>query len=116
MAARHPYHKGDLVLVQFPFSSAAGHKDRPAVVISSDLYHDQWDELLVVALTSRTPKLARPTDYLLLDWISAGLLQPSWFRSHLATVDRRIIIRKLGVLSARDLAAVENCLRLAQAL
>jgi mRNA-degrading endonuclease toxin of MazEF toxin-antitoxin module len=45
MAARHPYRRGDVVLIQFPFSGAAGQKDRPAIVISTDLYHDRWDEL-----------------------------------------------------------------------
>ncbi len=53
MAARHPYGRGDVILIQFPFSSASGQKDRPAIVMSTDIYHDRWDELLVVAITSR---------------------------------------------------------------
>ncbi len=111
MAARHPYQRGDVVLVQFPFSGLSGKKDRPAVVVSTDPYHDDWDELLVVAITSRPPKTVRTTDCALEDWKTAGLHQPSWVRSHMATVQRTLIIRKLGNLTDRDLKAVEECLR-----
>jgi mRNA interferase MazF len=105
-----------VVLVQFPFSGPAGQKARPALVLSTDLYHDDWDEVLVVAITSQMPRTARPTDCPVQDWQTAGLHQPSWVRSHLATVHRHLILRPLGRLSQRDLAAVEQCLRLATGL
>jgi len=116
VAVRHPYRRGDVVLIQFPFSDASGQKERPAVVISTDIYHNDWDELLVVALTSIPPKTQRPTDHQLQDWQVAGLQHPSWTRSHLATVHRKLIIRKLGRLTPRDLQAVEVCLRIALGL
>ena len=111
MATRHSYKRGDVVLVQFPFSGPGGTKDRPAVVVSTGSYHDDWDELLVAAITSRPPRTTRTADCALQDWKTAGLHQPSWVRSHMATVHRTIIIRKLGNLTARDLHAVEGCLR-----
>jgi mRNA-degrading endonuclease toxin of MazEF toxin-antitoxin module len=113
MPARHPYRRGDVVLVPLRYSGPVGQKDRPAVVLSTDPYHDEWDELLVVAVTSRPPRKRRPTDCDLQDWQVAGLHQPSWARTHLATVLRTRVIRRLGGLSQRDMAAVENCLRLA---
>ena len=96
MPVRHPYRRGDVLLVQFPFSGGAGAKTRPALVVSTDAYHEEWDELLVVAITSRPPRTPRPTDYPLQDWQAAGLTQPSWVRSHLATVDRRLVLRRVG--------------------
>jgi PemK-like, MazF-like toxin of type II toxin-antitoxin system len=116
MATRHPYRRGDVILIQFPFSSASGQKDRPAIVLSTDLYHDQWDELLVLAVTSRSPKTMRPTDCAITDWRAAGLQYPSWIRSHLATVHRQLVINKLGVLVSADMQAVESCLRVAPGL
>lgn len=113
MAARHPYRRGDVVRIRFPFSDAAGSKERPAVVISSDAYHDEWDELLVVAVTSRPPRRPRPTDCLLQDWQAEGLTQPSWVRCHLATVHRLLILERLGSLTPRDRASVDQCLRVA---
>jgi mRNA interferase MazF len=114
MAARHPYQRGDVVLVQFPFSGPGGTKDRPAVVLSTEIY--DWDELLVAAITSKPPRTTRKTDCPLLDWKAEGLHLPSWVRSHMATVHRTLIIRKLGNLTARDLQAVEGCLRNSLAL
>jgi mRNA interferase MazF len=111
MAARHPYCRGDVILIQFPFSSATGQKDRPAIVMSTDIYHDRWDELLVVAITSKSPRTLRPSDCELQHWQSAGLQQPSWMRSHLATIHRQLVICKLGSLASSDLQAVESCLR-----
>src|SRR5262245_25684706 len=116
MAARHPYRRGDVVSVRFPFSDAAGAKARPAVVISTDPYHDGWDEILLVAITSRPPRSARATDCALRDWNAAGLAQPSWVRSHFATAHRNLVTAKLGALSTRDLQAVEQCLRVATGL
>jgi hypothetical protein len=101
MAARHPYRRGDVVLVRFPFSGASGHKRRPGVVISTDIYHDQWDELLVVALTTKAPTAPRPTDCPVRDWHA---------------VYRHLIVGKVGQLTPMDLQAVEACLRIAVAL
>lgn len=56
MAVRHPYRRGDVVLVSFPFSDTSGQKERPAIVVSTDDYHEEWNEVLVVAVTSRSPK------------------------------------------------------------
>jgi mRNA interferase MazF len=116
MAIRHSYRRGDVVFVPLLYSGLHARKHRPAVVLSTDDYHEEWDELLVVAVTSQGPKSQRATDVALQDWRSAGLSQPSWVRSHLATVDRRIIQGLIGRLSPADLAAVENCLRVATAL
>jgi len=113
MAVRHTFRRGDVVLVSFPFSNASGQKERPAVVLSTDDYHEEWNEVIVVAITSRQPKTLRKTDCELKDLHAAGLKQRSWVRSHLATVHFQLIVRKIGALSQRDLKAVEQCLRVA---
>jgi len=55
MPVRHPYQRGDLVQVPFLSSGLQGQKVRPAVVLSTDDY-EEWDELLVVAVTSQRPQ------------------------------------------------------------
>ncbi|MFA0756128.1 MAG: hypothetical protein BDTLLHRC_000619 [Candidatus Fervidibacter sp.] len=116
MAARHPFRRGDVVLVSFPFSDASGQKERPAIVLSTDDYHEEWNEIIVVAVTSRQPKTLRKTDCELKDWHAAGLKQRSWVRSHLATVHYQLVVRKIGALSQRDWQSVERCLRVALGL
>jgi mRNA interferase MazF len=116
MPVRHPYRRGDVILVPFLFSAGTGRKTRPAVVLSTDEYHEEWDELLVVAVTSQPPPTLRPTDCFLQDWQAAGLNQPSWVRSHLATIDRRLIQQHIGRLMPGDLLTIEQCLRMATGL
>ena len=38
------YSRGDVVLVSFIFTDETGVKQRPAVIISSDVYHQQRQE------------------------------------------------------------------------
>jgi mRNA-degrading endonuclease toxin of MazEF toxin-antitoxin module len=111
MPARHTYQRGDVVLVLLPFSNRTGQKTRPSLVISTVDYHDDWDEVIVVGITSQRPRGVRPTDCVLGDWQSAGLHQPSWVRAHVYTVDHHQIQAKIGTLTAQDLAAVDVCLR-----
>jgi len=113
MAARHNYQRGDVVLVALTFSAGIGSKVRPAVVISTDLYHHNWNELLVVEVSSQPPRTLRPTDCDLIDWHSAGLSRPSWSRSGVVKVAFTLIQARLGHLTDRDLSALEDCLRTA---
>ena len=47
------FRRGDVVLVPFPFSDLSTTKVRPAVVVSSALYHATEPDLLLAALTSK---------------------------------------------------------------
>jgi mRNA interferase MazF len=44
---------GDIVLVPFPFTNQTATKQRPAVVISSDAYHRERPDLIIMAVTSQ---------------------------------------------------------------
>jgi mRNA interferase MazF len=102
------YNRGDVILVDIAFSGAVGHKRRPAVVISTDTFNAAGIKLIVAAITSSVSPPFRPGDCLLNNWGSAGLVKPSAVRGVLATVDKADIVRKLGALSAQDLAVVEQ--------
>ena len=77
------FKRGDVVLVPFPFSDLSTTKVRPAVVVSSALYHSTEPDLLLAALTSDGCLLSAvtlatgPFDYCLNDWRTAGLRYPS---------------------------------------
>ncbi len=58
------YRRGDIVLVQYPYSDLSSSKARPAVVVSSDLYSQEKPDLFFAALTTNlSAKDSR--DYLL---------------------------------------------------
>lgn len=44
--------KGDIVLIEFPFSDGVGSKSRPAMVLSGDKVHEKGD-ILAVQITSK---------------------------------------------------------------
>ena len=50
------FHRGDVVLVPFPFSDLSTTKVRPAVVVSSTLYHSTEPDILKSYPSLPTPR------------------------------------------------------------
>jgi mRNA interferase MazF len=105
------FQRGDVVLVPFPFSDLSTTKVRPAVVVSSELYHSTEPDLLLAALTSRVEAATGPFDYQLNDWRAAGLRFPSALKPVLVTLDPVRVVHRTGELSTADLAQVDERLR-----
>ena len=110
------FQRSDVVLVPFPFSDLSTTKVRPAVVVSSALYHATEPDLLLAALTSKVATATGPFDYLLSDWRAAGLRYPSALKPVLFTLDPARVIYRIGALTSADLAQVDQRLRRALAL
>ena len=106
------FQRGDVVLVPFPFSDLSGAKVRPAVVVSSPLYHASEPDLLLAAITSNVVAATAPGDYVLADWEGAGLRFPSAFKPVLFTLDPARVLHHIGALAAPDLNAIDKRLRL----
>lgn len=92
------------VVVPFPFTDRATTKRRPAVVLSTRAFNRQGHSVLAM-ITSASHR-PWPGDTSLTDLKSAGLTTPSLVRLKIFTLDSRFIARRIGVLSARDQAAV----------
>ena len=110
------FQRGDVVLIPFPFTDLSAAKTRPAVVVSSDLYHQARSELLLAYISSQVSKVNPTLDYLLLDWTLAGLLRPSFVRPKIAAIEPVLIVHQVGRFSARDLLEVDRRLRRAMSL
>jgi mRNA interferase MazF len=104
---------GDVVTVEFP--GATGLKRRPAIVISTDLYHSVRPDVVLGLLTTQVSSAKDPTDYLLQDWTAAGLHAASAFRSFFATLPSASI-SIIGHLSDRDWKEIQIRLRLSVAV
>ena len=103
---------GDIVLVPFPFTDQTGTKKRPAVVVSSDAYHRQRIDLVVMALTSQLLRTADAIgEVLVAEWQEAGLPKPSLIKPVLATIERGLILRRLGGLQQPDQQALRSALQ-----
>ena len=101
---------GDIVLLPFPFTDQSHSKKRPAAIVSSSAYHNSYADAIVMAITSQARPLNLIGEVTLVDWKSAGLINPSVIKPVFATVDRSLIIRKLGLLSPQDLLALNSSL------
>ena len=91
---------GEIFIVQFPFTSGAFSKPRPALVLF-DLGQD--------ALICRVTSVLRisPLDITIVDWAQAGLAIPSVARlDRLVTADKSILGRRLGILGNADQSAI----------
>jgi mRNA interferase MazF len=95
------YQSGEVLLLLFPFADAAGTRRRPALVLL-----DTGDADIVVArVTSQTVRTV--FDVELVEWQQAGLLLPSVVRVHkVATLEKRLVERRLGTLTSNDWAQV----------
>ena len=102
---------GDIVVVNF--QGAIGIKRRPAVVVSSDLYHQERPDVILGVISTRIDSANSPTDYLLKDWRIAGLHKESVFRAYLGTYNQNLFSSTVGKLSDRDWQEVQARLRLA---
>ena len=101
---------GEVVLVNFPFSSNLGIKKRPAVIISKSEFNDKKDDLILLAITSQINKLTIG-EALINEWQNAGLLKSSAFKSVIFTVEKKSIDKTIGKLTTSDKNILLNCLR-----
>ena len=104
------YSRGDVVLVSFIFSDESGERRRPAVIVSSDAYHQSRQEAIIAAITSRTDRILAG-DHLISDWQSAGLLFPSVATGIIRTIKQSMIAKKIGTMPRYDMQAIEDNLR-----
>ena len=78
---------GDVVLVPFPFTDQSTTKKRPAVVVSSDRYHRERQDLIILAVTSQVrDSLDRTRSKASRTVISAG---SNWLAGRIVFLTRR---------------------------
>ena len=109
------YNRSDVVLVSFIFSDETGERRRPAVIVSSDAYHQSRQEAIIAAITSRTDRVL-VGDHLIRHWREAGLLFPSVATGIIRTIKQVMVARKLGTMPEDDLDEFDKQLSIALSL
>jgi mRNA-degrading endonuclease toxin of MazEF toxin-antitoxin module len=116
MPSTTTYRRGQVVVVNVPFTGQTGSKPRPALVVSVEALHAKLLDVIVCPISSQ-PRYYRkpgPGDYPLKHWKRIGLRHPSTARlSNILAVEKRLIKRVLGTVHPEDLAQVQNGLRAA---
>lgn len=106
------YNFGDLVLVPFPFTDQSGTKKRPAVVVSSAVYNSARRDLVLMAVTSQVRAALGVGEVAVVEWKQAGLLKSSVIKPVLTTVEKGLVLRKLGRLEQPDRSALQDAVRI----
>lgn len=104
--------KGDIVLVQFPFTDLNQFKLRPAVVLAVNL---AIDEITLCFISSQQVNRVSFTEFALLDsdpdFPQTGLRTSSKVRvTRITTLSRQLIVKRLGKLGAQHLQQLDTSL------
>ncbi|MDY6951729.1 MAG: type II toxin-antitoxin system PemK/MazF family toxin [Thermodesulfobacteriota bacterium] len=102
---------GDIVLVPFPFTDQTITKKRPAVIVSSDAYNRQRRDIILMAVTSQMGSADFFGDMTINQWQDAGLLKPSVTKPVFTTVEKNLVLKKLGRMSKQDRSALQEALQ-----
>ena len=90
---------GDVCLARFPFTDASATKLRPVLIVSGSR-HNKGSDVVAVPISSQPAQNDRYSVFVdSLEASQAGLRCPSAVKwSKPTTIDRRVIIRRLGEL------------------
>ena len=110
--------RGDVVLARFPFTDLKGSALRPAVVVSGG---EIGDDVVLVAISSVVRGGRIPTDLSVdkthPEFALTGLRVSSVLRIHkLATVERSIVVRRMGRIGPQLQKQLDDLLRQALSL
>lgn len=109
--------RGEVVLVDYPYSDRSGSKIRPCLVVQSDHNNLRLDDTIVVAITSNTAHGTVEPTQLLIDLGTptgrqSGLLFTSAVQcENILTVDCSYVSRRIGSLPPDVMLQVNDCLR-----
>ena|SRR5689334_2208887 len=98
------FSRGEVVLLPLPFTDLTSRKVRPAVVVG---FGGVAADLFLVPITSQLQNV----EFAFLDWKSAGLNVACGIKAQIATVESRLIIKRVGARSTADWTAVQSRLR-----
>ena len=98
----------EIVLVPFPFADLSSNKRRPCLILSIIKPKKLGEHAIVAMITSQLSGPRFPFDIELLEYKFSGLPKPSLVRlAKIVTVDRNLIIKKLGSLHQKDQKVVK---------
>jgi mRNA interferase MazF len=114
--------RGDVILVDFPFSAGGGSKVRPAVVVQNERNNRRLTIVIVAMITSHTGRARSEATQLLIeiatpDGRQTGLIMDSAVNcANLFTIHRSKVVQIVGNCSTTLQAGLDLCLKSALGL
>ncbi len=114
--------RGDVVIIDYPFTDGSGTKVRPALIVQSDERNERLPETIIAFITRNLTHLDRDVTQMLID-VSAPDGQSSGLNANSAvkcgklfTVHKSLIRRRIGSLGTTLMRAIDYCLKKALSL
>jgi mRNA interferase MazF len=95
--------RNEVVLLPIPFTDLTSRKVRPAVIIGRN-----GSDLFLVPISSQLSN----TDFPVKEWRAAGLNIACGVKAQIATVEERLVVKKVGELAKTDIQTLEERLRI----
>lgn len=111
------FQRGDIVLVDFPFSDQTGRKVRPGLVVQDDAWNSMIDDTILSLITSsRRRRTGAATQFLIElatpEGRQSGLRMDSVVQcENLVTYDQALILKRLGSLPRTAMVEIDGCLK-----
>jgi mRNA interferase MazF len=111
--------RGDVIIVDYPFSDATGRKVRPALVVQADEFNRRLSDTIVALITSSRSRFVGSATQLSIDISTpdgreSGLRLASVVQcENLVTIDQSFAIRTIGHLSVALMQQIDQCLKAA---
>jgi mRNA interferase MazF len=107
--------RGDVVLVDYPFSDRSGSKIRPVLVVQADVLNRRIDDTILAIITGSMHRASTTqlfVDIATADGALTGLKLSSMVQcENLVTLDCKFIIRKIGKFSPALMQQINACLK-----
>jgi mRNA interferase MazF len=108
--------RGDVVLLDYPFSDASGSKVRPALVVQADDWNAKLNSTVVALITRNLQHVQEPSQTLI--DISTAEGKQSGLRANSAavctslfTVHQRHVLHTIGNMPALLMQRIDACLK-----
>ena len=111
--------RGDVILIDYPFSDASGSKVRPALVVQGDRRNSLLSETVIALITKNVKHVSLDLTQLLIDLRTpdgkaSGLNANSAIKcGKLFTIHETLVRKKIGVLSVALMRTIDDCLKAA---
>lgn len=117
MEKKHEVRRGEVYLVSFdPTVGSEIKKTRPAVIVQNDVANQYSPVTIVAAITSSIERYPHPTD-VFVPKNEGGLEDDSLvLLNQVRTIDRRRLLKRLGVLSPKRMKTINTALSISVGL
>lgn len=110
--------RGDVVLVDWPFSGGQGARVRPALVVQNDTDNQRLKNTIIAMITSQTRRAGEPTQILIDITTPAGKQTGLRVNSvincvNLFTVEQSKVLRSIGRIDGSQMPEVHTALKAA---